>query len=64
VFGGAGATPVVGDWNNDGIDSIGIYVPSTGTWFLRNTNSPGPGDLVFAYGPPGATPFTGDWNGQ
>jgi hypothetical protein len=55
---------VRGDWNGDGVDTIGIYLASTGTWFLRNTNSPGAADLVFGYGPANAVPLTGNWDGQ
>ncbi|MBK6316937.1 MAG: hypothetical protein IPF53_22275 [Blastocatellia bacterium] len=41
---------------------MGIYAPSTGTFFLKNTNSPGGADLAFSYGPSNATPLAGDWN--
>ncbi len=62
--GGAGAIPVVGDWNGDGATSIGIYVPSTGAFFLRNSNSAGAADIVFNFGPTPSTliPIAGDWN--
>ena len=63
-YGPPNAPPVMGDWNNDGTDTIGIYVPSTGAWFLRNSNSPGGADIAFTYGPANATPITGDWNGS
>jgi hypothetical protein len=54
----------VGDWNGDGIDTIGVYVPSTGVWFLKNTNAPGSADLTFVYGPPNVIPVTGNWDGM
>ncbi|MBK6426742.1 MAG: FG-GAP repeat protein [Blastocatellia bacterium] len=49
-----------------GSDTVGVYVPSTGSWFLRNDNSPGAADLVFGYGPPGIgwLPLKGDWDGN
>jgi hypothetical protein len=50
------------DWNGDGSDTVGLYSPATGTFFLRNSNAPGGADLVFGYGPAGATPVSGDWN--
>ena len=50
------------DWNNDGVDTVGMYAGPTGTFFLRNVNAPGPTDLTFSYGPAGAAPVTGDWN--
>jgi hypothetical protein len=45
-------------------DTAGVYVPSTATWFLRNTNTAGPADLTFTYGPAGAgfLPLKGDWD--
>jgi hypothetical protein len=58
-----GSTPVVGDWNNDGTDTIGI-VTSDKAWVLRNTNSGGAPDLAFYYGPLGSVPVVGDWNGD
>lgn len=52
-----GGAPVVDD-------TIGVYVPASGTFFLRNANSGGPADVVASYGPAGATPLTGDWDGN
>jgi hypothetical protein len=48
------------------VSSPGVYVPSTGAWFLRYTNTPGPADLMFTFGPPGAAsvPIVGDWDGD
>ena len=46
-------------------DSAGVYDPSTGAWFLKNTNAAGGADLVFSFGPGGtAVPIKGDWNGD
>jgi hypothetical protein len=47
-------------------DSIGLYAPDTGTWFLRNTNAAGNADLVFGFGAGGLglVPLTGDWDGD
>ena len=43
----------------------GVYVPSTGAWFLHNENAAGAADLVFTYGPGGlAVPLVGDWDGD
>jgi hypothetical protein len=61
VYGRAGWAPVAGDWNNDGVTSIGVCDPSTMTWYLRDRNSPGAADYVFAFGMPGWTPVTGAW---
>ncbi len=56
-FGGTAAPPA-------GADSIGIYVTASGAWFLRNTNGPGPADIVYGYGPTGLgwVPLLGDWD--
>jgi hypothetical protein len=61
-----GWTPIVGDWNGDGTDTVGLYNPATGIFYLKNSNSAGPADITFAYGPGslGWKPLTGDWNGD
>jgi hypothetical protein len=57
--------PLVGDWDGDGDDSVGVYVPASGVFFLRNSNTPGPADVAFGFGPPGGAmvPIVGDWDG-
>lgn len=52
--------------DNHPSDTIGVYVQSTGSWFLKNTNAPGAADLVFNYGAGGmgVLPIRGDWNGD
>ncbi len=35
-WGNTGDVPIVGDWNNDGFDTIGLYRPSTQQTFLNN----------------------------
>jgi hypothetical protein len=43
----------------------GVFDPATGTWYLRNSNSPGAADAgQFQYGAPGWIPVVGDWNGD
>jgi Tol biopolymer transport system component len=45
--------------------TIGLYRPSTGQWFLRNSNTAGPADIVLTFGgEPGDLPVVGDWNGD
>lgn len=55
--------PVVGDWNGDGTDTVGVFESSTGTWYLTNSLTDGvvPG---FQFGPPssGWIPVTGNWD--
>jgi len=59
-YGLAGDYPVVGDWNGDGTDTIGIY--RNGTFYLRNSNTLGIADLTVAFGSAGDQPIAGDWN--
>jgi hypothetical protein len=49
-----------------GTDTVGIYIGSSGSWFLRNTNAPGGADVVFGYGPSGLgwIALSGDWDGD
>lgn len=61
-FGNPGDYPVAGDWNGDGIDTVGSY--RNGVFYLGNSNSTGPAQLVIAFGIPGDQPVVGDWNGD
>jgi hypothetical protein len=45
-------------------DTVGVYVPSSGGWFLRNALASGPADVSFVYGPPNVAPLAGNWDGQ
>jgi hypothetical protein len=49
-----------------GTDTVGIYIGSSGSWFLRNQNAPGGADVVFGFGPGGLgwTALSGDWDGD
>ncbi len=64
-FGVAGDKPLVGDWNNDGRDEIGIH---RGSEFFLDGNGNGrwdgvsAGDLHFNFGSTTDTPLVGDWN--
>jgi matrixin len=60
--GNAGDRPVTGDWNGDGIDTIGVYRPSNGAFYLRNSNSAGAPFTVFGFGNTEDLPVAGDWN--
>jgi hypothetical protein len=72
AFGAPGFKPVIGDWNNDGTQTVGVFDPgisfgdpNTGMWFIRNENSAGPADAgTFAFGFAGGIPISGDWNGS
>jgi len=59
-YGLGGDYPVVGDWDGNGTDTIGIY--RNGTFYLRNFNSLGFANITVAFGSPGDQPIAGDWN--
>lgn len=57
--------PVTGDWNGDGVDTPGLYRPSTTTFYLWDrwydlalANA----DYSFAFGTAGDLPIAADWN--
>jgi hypothetical protein len=35
---------VAGDWDGNGSDTIGVYRPSSGVFYLRNSNTQGVAD--------------------
>ena len=68
-FGNTGDLAVVGDWDGDGIVTIGVFRPNTpagtNTFFLRNTNNLGVGDITIeSIGQNGDIPIVGDWDGN
>jgi hypothetical protein len=60
----AGDIPVTGDWTGTGHWKVGVYRPSTGTWWL-DANGDGvfdAGDFAYQFGGlAGDTPVVGDW---
>ncbi|MFO1019514.1 MAG: VCBS repeat-containing protein [Planctomycetales bacterium] len=66
TFGGSGDIPLVGDWNGDGFDDIGIW--RNGFFYLdANGNGVYDGsvtDRYFSFGLTTDTPIVGDWNGD
>jgi hypothetical protein len=58
--------PVIGDWNGDGTETIGLYDPTAAVFYLRNSNTTGYADVIIGFGTPGNnwTPIAGDWNGD
>ncbi len=66
-FGPAGAMlPVVGDWNGDGTDTVGLSLPSgNGRRFVEtNYNAGSAASADFGWGNAGCRPISGDWNGD
>lgn len=63
-YGNPGDIPVVGDWDGDGIETVGMYRQSNGFVYLRNSNVTGPGEIQFTLGIAGDIPLAGDFNGD
>lgn len=62
---GAGAIPISGDWNGDGIDTVGLYSPNATEFRLINENDDDDVvEVIFKFGVPGWLPIAGDWNGD
>jgi hypothetical protein len=61
LFGNPGDKPVVGDWNGDGIDEVGLHRESTGFFYWRNTLTTGVADGEIFFGDPGDRFVAGDW---
>jgi hypothetical protein len=56
--------PVVGDWDGDGVDTIGMYDRSRGQFQLRERNTPGAPYYVAVLGNPNDTPLAGRWTSK
>ncbi len=63
-FGDGGDNAFTGDFDGDGIDTVGLHRVSTGFVYLRNTNTSGNADLQYMFGDPGDSLVAGDWEGD
>jgi hypothetical protein len=61
VFGNPGDKPFVGDFDGDGVDTVGLHREATGYLYFRNTNTQGVADLQFYFGDPRDRLVAGDW---
>ena len=61
-FGNPGDTPLLGDWDGDGVDTVGMFRPSNGFVYLRNSNDFGVADIELFFGIAGDIPLVGDWD--
>lgn len=64
-----GTIPIVGDWDGDGDDSIGVMTydgdpDGPMVWRVRNTNTAGPADVTVSYSRGRDLPVVGDWDGD
>lgn len=63
-YGIPGDVPLLGDWNCDGRDTVGMYRPGNGFVYVRHTNDFGVAEREFFYGMKGDVPIAGDWDGD
>ncbi len=61
VFGDRGDTPFAGDFDGDGIDTVGLHRSSTGLVYLRQSNTTGVADLAYVFGDAGDRLVAGGW---
>ena len=61
-FGDPGDKPFAGDFDGDGIDTIGLHRETTGLVYFRNSHTEGVADSSFIFGDPGDQILAGDWN--
>ena len=64
IFGNPGDKPFVGDFDGNGVSTIGLHRESTGLVYFRNTLTTGIADAEFIYGDPGDQLTAGDWDGD
>lgn len=63
-FGNPGDKPFAGDFNGDGVDTVGLHRESTGLVYFRNSNTQGVAEFEFFWGDPGDRVFAADWDGN
>lgn len=63
-YGVPGDVPFSGDWDGDGVATLGLYRRSDGFVYLRNSNTQGVADITFYFGIPGDLPVAGDFDGD
>jgi hypothetical protein len=61
VFGNPGDKPFVGDFDGNGVDTVGLHRESTGFVYFRNSHTQGNADDQFFFGDPGDRLVAGDW---
>ncbi len=60
-WGVVGDKPVLGDYDNDGVDDVAIYRPSTGEWFVNFASG---GSKMQQWGKNGDIPVPADYDGD
>ena len=64
LFGAPGGIAVVGDFNGDGVDDIGLFVDGYWMLDLNGNRVWDDGDLMARLGSEGDLPVVGDWDGD
>jgi hypothetical protein len=64
VFGNPDDKPFVGDFDGDGIETVGLHRESTGLVYYRNSHTQGFAHGEFIFGDPGDRLVAGDWTGN
>jgi hypothetical protein len=54
--------PLAGDWNGNGVATIGVH--RSGSFYLRNSNTSGSPDVTASFGNSDDHPIVGDWDGD
>ena len=63
-FGDPEDDPFIGDWDGDSEAEPGLYRPSDGNVFLKDSSTTGVADTDFVFGNPGDMAISGDWDGD
>lgn len=61
-FGDPGDKPFVGDFDGDGVETVGLHRESTGFVYFRQTHTTGIADSEFFFGIPNDRIMAGDWD--
>ena len=64
LLGRPGDVPIAGDWDGNHRDSVGVYRPSTSTFYLVNSNTSSAVRHAYQRGVVGDRPVAGDWDGD
>ncbi|HJT26904.1 MAG TPA: SBBP repeat-containing protein [Pyrinomonadaceae bacterium] len=64
TFGQNGDTPIAGDWDGNGLDSVGLFRTGTSTFLLSNGFQGSVDIKPFVFGSLGSKPIAGDWDGD
>jgi len=63
-YGNPGDVAFAGDWDCDGVETLGLYRRSDGYVYLSNENTEGLANITYYFGNPGDFPIAGDFDGD